>query len=284
MTQARTRPAPLSATVVRTQRLTGTLVRIVFGGPELAGFRGSIFTDAYVKLSFPPPGVSYPRPFDPEWIRANLPVEQWPTVRTYTVRSWNAHSHELAIDFVVHGDTGVAGPWAAAARPGDHIFLSGPGGAFAPDPDLDWHLFAGDESALPAIAAAVDSLPRGASGHVLLEVASTDAELPITGPAGVTVRYVHTSGRPFGHALVEAVRTLDFPVGTFDAFVHGEAGFVKDLRTHLRVDRAVPRERLSISGYWRIGNSEEGWRAGKAEWNRQAEEAEQLAGSVSVAG
>lgn len=55
------------------------------------------------------------------------------------------------------------------------------------------------------------------------------------------------------------------------AFVHGEAGFVKELRRHLRQDRAIPRERLSISGYWRLGQNDEAWRAVKREWNEQVE-------------
>lgn len=54
-------------------------------------------------------------------------------------------------------------------------------------------------------------------------------------------------------------------------FVHGEAGFVKDLRKLLLIDRALPRDRVSISGYWRTGHDEDGWQAGKRDWNRQVE-------------
>lgn len=55
------------------------------------------------------------------------------------------------------------------------------------------------------------------------------------------------------------------------AFVHGEAGFVKELRRLLRMERSVPREDLSISGYWRLGHNEDGWQASKREWNAQVE-------------
>ena len=37
-------------------------------------------------------------------------------------------------------------------------------------------------------------------------------------------------------------------------------------------------ERLSISGYWRLGATEEGWRAAKADWNAAAEDVERRAG------
>jgi len=56
------------------------------------------------------------------------------------------------------------------------------------------------------------------------------------------------------------------------AFVHGEAGFVKELRRLLLVDRGVPRARVSISGYWRLGHDEDRWQATKREWNQQVEE------------
>ena len=62
------------------------------------------------------------------------------------------------------------------------------------------------------------------------------------------------------------------------AFVHGEAGFVAQLRRMLRVDLRLPRDRLSMSGYWRLGADEEGWRAAKASWNAAAEEIERRAG------
>ena len=78
-----------------------------------------------------------------------------------------------------------------------------------------------------------------------------------------------------GEALVEAVRALEFPAGQVHAFVHGEATFVRELRRLLRVERGVPLDRLSISGYWRRGMDDEGWRSTKADWNQQvaAEEA-----------
>ena len=81
-----------------------------------------------------------------------------------------------------------------------------------------------------------------------------------------------------GAALVDATRDLVFDAAAVDAFVHGEAGFVKQLRTLLRVDRGVAKEQLSVSGYWRAGATEDGWRDGKAEWNRQAEALEIAAG------
>jgi NADPH-dependent ferric siderophore reductase len=274
----RSRPAPMPVTVVSTSRLTPTMVRVTFGGLDLQRFRASEFTDSYVKLTFPRPGVEYPEPLDLGKIQASLPQADWPVVRTYTVRAWDATRHQLTIDFVVHGDHGVAGPWAASAQPGDRIFLTGPGGAYAPEKQA-WHLLAGDESALPAIASAIDALDPDARGHVLIEVPEPASEIELNVPAKVGLTWVHTGTSKLGSRLVEWVAAVDFPdAEPVQAFVHGEAAFVADLRRHLRVDRKLARDRVSISGYWRAGATEEGWRAAKAEWNAAAEDVERRAG------
>ncbi|WP_329132623.1 siderophore-interacting protein [Streptomyces sp. NBC_00670] len=255
--------------VIRTERLTPHMQRVVLGGDGLAEFGTGGYTDHYVKLLFPLEGVTYPEPFDLQRVREEYPREQWPVTRTYTVRAWDAETRELTLDFVVHGDEGLAGPWAARAKPGDVLRFNGPGGAYAPDTSADWHLLAGDESALPAIAAALESLPDGTPAHAFLEVSGPEEEQKFDSDAQVT--WLHRGDRPVGEALVEAVRSLRFPEGRLHAFVHGEAGFVKELRRLLRVELSVPREDLSISGYWRLGHNEDGWQASKREWNAQVE-------------
>lgn len=268
-----------SAQVVRTERLTPHMQRVVLGGEGLAGFAADTCTDHYVKLLFGPPGVTYPEPFDLERIRAEFPREQWPVTRTYTVRAFDPEHRELTLDFVIHGDEGLAGPWATRVRPGDPVRFMGPGGAYAPAPDADWHLLAGDESALPAIARTLETLPAGARAHAFVEVSGPEEEQKID--SEVEVVWLHRGTRPVGEALLEAVRALDFPAGRPHAFVHGEAGFVKELRRLLRVDLGIPREDLSISGYWRLGHNEDGWQASKRDWNARIE-AEQEGGAAAA--
>ncbi|QEU95544.1 siderophore-interacting protein [Streptomyces kanamyceticus] len=273
---ARKAPQTHVAHVVRTERLTPHMQRVVLGGEGLAQFTAGECTDHYVKLLFDAEGVTYPEPFDMQRIREEFPREQWPVTRTYTVRWWDPEARELAVDFVIHGDQGLAGPWARDARLGDTIRFLGPGGGYAPDADAGWHLLAGDESALPAIAAAAEALPSGAVARIFVEVEGPEEEQKIATDAEVV--WLHRGERPVGELLVEAVRALEFPAGEVQAFVHGEAGFVKELRRYLRVEHEVPRERLSISGYWRVGHNEDGWQASKREWNAQVEaEQEQAA-------
>ncbi|MEU6221448.1 siderophore-interacting protein [Streptomyces sp. NPDC047022] len=258
-----------SAQVIRTERLTPHMQRLVLGGEGLADFTAGTYTDHYVKLLFPAEGVDYPEPFDLQRIRGEFPRDQWPVTRTYTVRAWDPEHRELTLDFVIHGDEGLAGPWASRAEPGDILRFTGPGGAYAPDTDADWHLLAGDESALPAIAAALEALPEGAEAYAFVEVAGPGEEQKID--CDVDVVWLHRGNRPQGEALVEAVRALEFPEGRLHAFVHGEAGCVKELRRLLRVELQIPRDDLSISGYWRLGHNEDGWQSSKREWNARIE-------------
>src|SRR5689334_15084440 len=196
---------PIATTVRRAEWLSPTFVRIVLGGGDLERFGGAAFADAYVKVVFLHPDGDYARPVDMDAIRATMPREYWPRLRTYTVRAWDPDRLELTLDFVVHGDEGLAGPWARRARPGDEVLFMGPGGAYSPDPAADWHLLIGDESALPAIAAAAERLPDSATARLFIEVAGPDDELPLKLPAGAELTWLHRGSEPVGARLVEAV-------------------------------------------------------------------------------
>lgn len=254
---------PASATrlrVLRTERITPHMVRIVAGGEEIASFQPNGFTDAYVKVHFRVPGVAYPEPFDLAQVREELPREQWPRMRSYTVRAFDRDLGELVLDFVHHGDEGIAGPWAASAKPGDEVLISGPGGAYTPGEEADWHLLAGDESALPAIAASLEAMPAGVPAHAVILVEDAAEEQTLTTKAEARITWLHRSR---GDDLAAAVRALDWHDGVVQAFVHGEAAFVRDVRRHLLDERGMRRDLLSISGYWRAGKSDEAWREEK---------------------
>jgi NADPH-dependent ferric siderophore reductase len=258
------------AEVVRTDRLTPHLVRVVLGGPGLAGLPVGAFTDHYVKLLFRPADAPYDVPYDVEEVRAELPPETWPVTRTYTVRAWDEAAGELTIDFVHHGDEGLAGPWAAGARPGDRIQLLGPGGAYTPSPDADWHLLVGDDSALPAIAASLSRLPAGVPARAFVEVPGPADEQPGLVPGEDTrLVWVHRADGAPGAALLAAVLSAELPEGRVHAFVHGEASVVRDLRRHLRARGGLTPEFTSISGYWRQGRTEDRWQAEKPAWNAE---------------
>jgi NADPH-dependent ferric siderophore reductase len=273
--------------VVRTEQLTPHLIRVVLGGSGFDTFTPNNYTDAYVKIVFVSDGIdvgALPQPLTLDSFKT-LPVEQQPPVRTYTIRRVDPEFREISIDFVVHGDHGVAGPWAAAAEPGQSAYLMGPSGAYAPDPAADWHLLAGDEAAVPAISAALEALPDNAIGKVFIEVAGPDDEIPLKKPDGVEVRWIYRGRADLvredqsgDHSpLIAAVKEAHWLPGQVQVFIHGEAQTVMhNLRPFIRKERGVDAKwAASISGYWRRGRSEETFR----EWKRELAEAESGTGA-----
>jgi NADPH-dependent ferric siderophore reductase len=255
----------INLTVLRREELSPHMVRIVAGGDGFDDYINNSFVDRYVKVVFPQPGVAYAEPLDLWTIRETMPREQWPFTRTYTVRWVDEAARELAIDFVIHGDEGLAGPWAAAAQPGDALTFTGPGGAYNPAQDADWYLFAGDEAALPAIAASLEALPPEARGLAFLEVDSNADIQPISAPDGVDITWLRRNGAAAGtgELLVSAVANAEWPAGRVDVFAHGERGYMKALRDVFFVQRGLERKQVSLSGYWASGRVEDDFQAEK---------------------
>lgn len=255
----------VNLTVLRKEQLSPHMVRIVAGGEGFSDFADNGFVDRYVKIVFPQPGVEYPSPLDLWTVRETMPREQWPFTRTYTLRWVDPEARELAIDFVVHGDEGLAGPWAAKAQPGDALTFTGPGGAYNPNPEADWYLFAGDEAALPAIAACIEALAAEATGLAFLEVGSEADIQPIAAPARLDITWLPRNGAPAGSSdlLVNAVADAPWPDGTADVFAHGERGYMKALREVLFKQRGLERRQVSLSGYWAQGRVEDVFQAEK---------------------
>ncbi len=274
--------------VLRSEEVTSHMVRVVLGGSGFDTFTPSEFTDSYVKLVVLPDDVDVAALLRPLTLDsfADLPAAKQPVVRTLTVRRADPAAREIAIDVVVHGEHGAAGQWAATAEPGRPVYLMGPSGAYAPDPAADWHLLAGDESALPAISVALEALPANAIGQVFIETAEPEDEIPLTAPDGVQINWIYRGGRADlvgedragDHApLIEAVKSAPWLPGQVHAFVHGEAQAVMhNLRPYIRKDREVAAKWASISGYWRRGRTEETFR----QWKKELAAAEAAAGAA----
>lgn len=253
--------------------LTPQMVRVVLGGEGLATLELGEFSDGYVKLAFRPPGASYGPDFDIDQVRQALPRSEWPRVRSFSVRDWDAERELLSVDFVYHGENGVAGPWAAAVELGDSIQICSSGGGYSPDPAADWHLMVGDLCVVPAIAASLSRLPAGAPAFVVVELDGSDEAPALEAAADLLLHWVRRSADAGDdHSLLlDAVRELELPAGRGQAFVHGEAAGVRAVRRHLAAERDLPVEAISASGYWKYRRTDEEWRSDKPEWKRQIE-------------
>jgi NADPH-dependent ferric siderophore reductase len=271
--------------VISSEQLTPHMIRLVLGGSGFDTFKPSEFTDSYVKFVIVRNDVdvsALPKPLTLDSF-SELPEEHRPVVRTYTIRNADPDRREITVDFVVHGEHGVAGPWAASVQPGDPAYLMGPSGAYSPDPDADWHLLVGDEAGLPALSAALEALPPNAIGRAFIEISGPEDEVSLSAPEGVEIRWIYRGGRadlvPEEQAgdnapLIAAVKESAWLPGQAQVFIHGEAQAVMhNLRPYIRKERGVDAKWASISGYWRRGRTEETFRQWKAELAKEEAQA-----------
>jgi NADPH-dependent ferric siderophore reductase len=159
---------------------------------------------------------------------------------------------------VRHGD-GPGERWILAARSGDRIEGIGPRGKITTSPVADWHLFMGDESALPAIFTMTESLPGDSEAIVVLEVPGPEDEQELAAPALTRMTWLHRldgrAGEP-GPLRSEAAEVELMP-GRGQAYLFGEAKVVLALREALTA-RGLPAEQMSPKAYWGRGRANAG--------------------------
>ncbi|WP_241843232.1 siderophore-interacting protein [Agromyces albus] len=244
------------AEVVDAVRISPHFVRLTVAGDDLAGWRHLGF-DQWFRLAVP---VSDQTRFDNlagTYDTAGylkyliLPKATRPVIRNYTVRRFRPEDGELDIDFVVHGDDGVAGPWAGSLPLGASVALIDQGCGYR-GIAADWSLLVGDESALPAVAGILRDMPRDSRGHALIELPEFGDQQEVDAPEGMSVHWiVRRPEAPIGRTALEHLRELAFPEGTVNAFAAGESKLATGARRHLVNERGVPKSNVTFCGYWR---------------------------------
>lgn len=183
-----------------------------------------------------------------------------PVRRRYTIRQLDRRRQVLTIDVVLHGD-GPGERWVRSARPGDRIEGIGPRGKVFPDMSADWHLFMGDEAAMPAILAMTEALPGDADARLVVEIPSADDEQDFSSPARTRVSWLHRLGRPAGDPasslLVAEAAEVELPAGDGHAYLLGEAKVVLALRERLAA-RGLSGDQMSPKAYWGRGRANAG--------------------------
>ena len=231
--------------------LTPHMRRLTFTGGDLARFASE--ADLHVRLYFPPAGIA-----EPEWPRPGpdgrtlWPAEERrPAMRYYTIRRVDPEKCEIDIDFVLHPDSGPGAAFAESAEPGALLGMAGPIGRTIGK--ASWHLLAGDETALPAIARILEGIPPEARGAAFIEVSGPEEEQALAAPPDFAVHWLHRDDAPAGSPdrLMPALRGVAWPEGeTPFVWIGCEFDLAKALRRHFERERSLPRERHLIVGYW----------------------------------
>jgi len=243
------------AHVVSTRRPTPHSVLITLGGEGLKTFATNGRAE-HIKLFLPPPGELEPvvptwGPNGPEF----PPDKPRPLSRTYTPRRWNPETCELEVHIMTHSG-GPGASWAQNAKPGDPVVVAGPGRPYKPVDGAAWHMIAGDESALPAIATILESLAEGERAIVFVEVADEQERVPLETKADARITWLPREGQAWnvpGDLLVQAIRSVELPAGPGAVWIGCEAGQMREIKKHLLYERGIPREAMCTRGYWKLG-------------------------------
>lgn len=247
---------PMRVHVARSERISSCFQRVTFTGDDLARLRWRGF-DQWVRLFLP---TSDPASLDhvPDRITRGtyarlltVPARRRPSVRSYTLRAWRPDAGELDIDFVLHGDKGVAGPWAASARPGDRAALLDQGCGWT-EPSAQNLLLAADETGLPAVVGVLRDLPRSARGCALVEIPDLSDAQSVELPSGMELRWlVRSADVAPGAMILGELPQLELPTADRHAFAVGESALATGARRHLVRHRGWGRREVTFCGYWK---------------------------------
>ncbi|AYF73572.1 siderophore-interacting protein [Nocardia yunnanensis] len=259
----------LGAEVLASKRISPNFVRVTLGGTGLSGFTAMGY-DQWFRLFMPGRDGSLKLPTSAGslgWYAQYLMMgkEHRPLTRNYTVRDYRAagfgefgSTAEIDIDFVSHGDDSPASAWANNATPGSQVGLLDEGIMYQAPEQMESTLLVGDESALPAIAGVLRSLPRETTGAAYIEIPSAEDKQELNEPAGVRVNWlVRTDAHgEVGALAAAAVREADLPGTGVYAFVAGEQKLAAGVRRYLAQEREIPKADITFTGYWRVGKSQ----------------------------
>ena len=179
--------------------------------------------------------------------------------RRYTIRGFDRERRLLEINVVMHGD-GPGMRWAQMAKPGSPIEAIAPRGKITLAEGADWHLFAGDASAVPASLAMMEALDDSVPAIALLEVDGPDErQLPTKNGLSHTIEWCYGSAEAPSANLVTALNRLAIPAGRGHAYLAGEVSLVMALKQSL-ISRGLQPDQISAKAYWNRGkpNAERG--------------------------
>jgi NADPH-dependent ferric siderophore reductase len=244
-------------TVTAVAQVSPIMRRLTLHAPELATFC-PLGPDEYFGLVMPAEGHELPElpPADPDRATPRgafeVPEEQQPAVRWYTIRAHRPEVGEVDVDVVTHGDAGPGSSWVIRAGVGAVAAFQTGTSAYRTE-DVDGpQVIAGDETALPAISRILEELPATVEAYVFLEVPARGDVPPLpTAPNAIITILERGTDAP-GSALMPAIEAAELPIPTA-AWVAGEQGSVAAVRRHLTGVLGAQKRSVYFCPYWILG-------------------------------
>ena len=238
--------------VAKLRSLTPYLMRATFEGRQLDDLRIDE-PAASVRLLLPSPGSD--ELVIPDWTGNEflLPDGSRPIIRTFTPVDADPGARRISLDIVLH-DGGAASAWVTSAAPGAPAGISGPARGHRIDVDAASYVVAGDETAIPAITQLIQAMPTGMPVRAVIEVRDPAGRIELPNHPGLSETWVAVADgdQAPGRALLDTLRSAELAPGTH-VWAAGEAGAMQQIRRHLKDERRLDRNRMTVRGYWKHG-------------------------------
>ena len=239
--------------VTNTELLGRNMKRVTLHGSDLSDFPEHQ-ESGYVKLRFPKTVKDSDRNTNKDY-----------DLRSYTIRAFDSKKLELVLDFLLHGDSGPASKWATSVKKGETIEIAGPGAAILASQEADWYLFAGDMTALPAIAVNLEKLDDQSKGLALIEVNSLEDKQELIKPKGMEIKWILNPNPLAGcEELIEALGNVEWQGTNPYAWIAGEFDLMRFARQLIKHEKSLPKEAMYLSCYWKIGTDDLGMKRAKS--------------------
>lgn len=174
--------------------------------------------------------------------------------RTYTPLDWDAVNGRTRILVCLQAD-GPGTQWARTVRPGDVGIVFGPRRSIQLAPSSAPAIIVGDETSL-ALAAALIHRGAASTTHVLLEVATPDAVLPVL--SHLRLDGIHLCPRRPGDAhiaeLEASLSSLLMVDATADIVLTGKAATIQRMTRFLQ-QTGIGAGKRHAKAYWATGKT-----------------------------
>lgn len=261
------KPSSRLVTVIDSQQITPNMQRISFQAEDLSDFPADA-EGGYIKLLFTEQG---------DTDLSQLGTDERPKMRTYTIRHLRQALNQFDVDFVRHDVAHISGEcdehlvggfaahWSQSARTGDTISIAGPGEIKPINLLVDGYFLVADMTALPALAAQLTKLPATATGYAVIEINHDNDKQTLIKPEGIDVIWVVADTAKTN--LLTQVTALTWQQGAISVWCACEFSTMRALRTYFRNDKAVDKDNIYISSYWKAGCTEDGHKIAKRDDN-----------------